>query len=190
MPVLLDVGNKDINYKTLTRTVGLSYVCNVNSVTHIPRLFVAGDTGAISIFPLPGQNSSSQGGQVHMPVDAIKKFFTLDKPPKSVKIKVDVFKQALKLTSYDFKNIFSYSGEFKTQLRSAKSTINVMNPRNDSIIKEGNKRVLKMQVKLDNIGSEKPNNDLVITGVRVLLSVGDGAYTFRVLITNSTLRRK
>lgn len=87
--------------------------------------------------------------------DVIKKYFTLNLLPKTVSMNVDVFESALELTSYEFEREFEYTGEFKTILGSAHSTINVTRPNSESIIKGGAKKSLKLQANLKDTGVDK-----------------------------------
>mmetsp|Transcript_41894 Transcript_41894/g.48468 ORF Transcript_41894/g.48468 Transcript_41894/m.48468 type:complete len:133 (-) Transcript_41894:18-416(-) len=80
---------------------------------------------------------------------------------------VDVFENALELTTSEFDSIFHYTGEFKTLLNSSRSTVNVMGLNREPIIRGGAKKTIKMVAKLDNLGPDKPNNDVVMVGIRV-----------------------
>jgi len=85
IPVLLEISQKSIQihvYKNQTRTVGLAYVQNASSVMHTPKLLVANDTGAVSVFPTPCGSQLNDAGEETIAQNAGQSLdFTVDDLP-------------------------------------------------------------------------------------------------------------
>lgn len=170
MPILLEISKNNIQvhvYKSQSRTVGLAYVRNNSSIAHVPKLCVVNDTGALSMFPTPGAKTSSSKSDSGTVGSVIEDYFTQDMLPQKVLLPTDVFQDSIELSNGAYEPTFYYTGDFKTSLGSNRSTINVMNPNPEPLIRGGSKKSIKMVAKLDNIGADKPNNDIVMVGFRV-----------------------
>ena len=79
---------------------------------------------------------------------------------------VDVLENAIELTSQQFDSVFHFTGEFKTLLASNRSSVNVMRPSVEALIKGGTKKSIKMVAKLDCSNGDKQES-IVMTGIRV-----------------------
>ena len=87
--------------------------------------------------------------------------------PKEVNLNVDLFENSIELTSQQFDSVIHFTGEFKTLLASNKSSVNIMRPGVEALVKVGTKKSIKMLAKLYCSSGEKQANDTVIIGIRV-----------------------
>ena len=80
---------------------------------------------------------------------------------------VDLFENSIELTSQQFYSVFHFISEFKTLLTSNRSSVNIMRPGVEALIKGGIKKLIKMLSKLYCSRGDKQTNDTVIIGIRV-----------------------
>ena len=80
---------------------------------------------------------------------------------------VDLFENSIELTSQQFDFVFHFTGELKTLLTSNKSSVNIMRPGVEALIKGGIKKLIKMLSKIYCSSGDKQANDTVIIGIRV-----------------------
>ena len=155
-------------YSNQIHTIGTAYIRDVSSVSDRPGLLVVNDKGTVSLLPMSGAlpfseaslSASAQGSN-------LKAQFTVDMLPKEVKMNVDLFENSIELTSQQFDSVFHFTGEFKTLLASNRSSVNIMRPGVEALIKGGTKKSIKMLAKLDCPSGDKQANDTVIVGMRV-----------------------
>ena len=185
IPVLLEISGKEIQlrvYKNHQKTLGLCYTSDVTSSNHIARFFVASDTGAACLYPIPGASCSGSPQETtsSTPDEIIKKHFTLDKLPTSVKMNTDVFEGCVELSAHDYDSIFAYTGDFKSQLGSAKSTINVMKPNQQPIMYFEGKSRVKLSFTMSNQSPDSPHNDIVVCGLRISLPEVEDMFELKI----------
>lgn len=172
-PVILEISQKSIlihEYSNQTKVVGTAYFRGSASALDLSSVLTINDKGSVSILWMPGTQQSSEASKsTSMRGSNILSQFTIDQLPNSVKMNVDIFENAIELTTSQFDSVLKLSGEFKTLLGSNRSTINIMRPGTDSLIKGGNKKSIKLIAKLDTSTGDKLISNVIMTGIRVWL---------------------
>lgn len=123
------------------------------------------------MYDLPGNLQKINKSASNSQVDEVEKLFLVKHLPKTVTMNADVLLNATEVSNNGYEGIFYYNGEFKNILGSRKSTINANLGLAEGIIKGENKKTVKMECVLDNIGPDKSFNNLVIIGMRVMCYV-------------------